>query len=169
MERSEIEHYYQTVAPKVTNYLVANGTPYAMACDIVQETFLKLWKMREEVDSVEVRVVGLIYTIARNLRNDKYRHDKFMTYKESFQEHELVDDTPVTLPSDGDYLKQRLTAALAQLPPLLREAFLLFQVSELSIREIAMQLNITESLVKVRIFRAKQKLKALLADLGALV
>lgn len=166
MDRIEIEQYYHKVAPKVTSYLVANGTPHAMACDIVQETFLKLWKMRDELDGVEARIVGLIYTIARNLRNDKLRHDKFVTFKDSFQEHELGVEAPVSHPGDEAYLKERLSAALAQLPPLLREAFLLFQVSELSIREIALQLNVTESLVKVRIFRAKQKLKELLADLG---
>lgn len=167
MDRAEIEKLYQTVAPKVTNYLVANGTPYAVACDIVQETFLRIWKMRDELEGEIARVTGLIYTIARNLRNDKARRDKFMTYKDEFKDHELVSEDTVTAGSDNDYLKQRLTAALAELPPLLREAFLLFQVSELSIREISRQLNISESLVKVRIFRAKQKLKELLADLGS--
>jgi DNA-directed RNA polymerase specialized sigma24 family protein len=47
----------------------------------------------------------------------------------------------------------------------LRDAFVLFQVSELSVREISLQLGISESLVKVRIFRAKQKLKEALSDL----
>jgi DNA-directed RNA polymerase specialized sigma24 family protein len=42
----------------------------------------------------------------------------------------------------------------------------LFQVSELSVRDISLQLGITETLVKVRIFRARQKLKSELADLG---
>lgn len=167
MDQAGIEKLYHTVAPKVTNYLVANGTPHPIACDIVQETFLRLWKMRDELECEEARVTGLIYTIARNIRNDKARHDKFMTYKDEFMEHELVSEDTVTAASDNDYLKQRLTAALAELPPLLREAFLLFQVSELSIREIAQQLNITDSLVKVRIFRAKQKLKERLADLGS--
>ena len=51
------------------------------------------------------------------------------------------------------------------MPPLLREAFLLFQLGEMSIREIAMQTGASESLVKVRIFRAKEKLQVLLKDL----
>lgn len=166
MQKSDIESLYQSIAPKVTNYLVANGTPHALACDIVQETFLRIWKMRDELEGEEGRIIGLIYTIARNIRNDKARHDKFITYKEDLKDHELVTEDNVTHTDDKAYIKKRLTAALAELPPLLREAFLLFQISELTIREIAMQLNITESLVKVRIFRAKQKLKELLADLG---
>lgn len=167
MDKTQIETLYKTLAPKVTNYLVANGTPYAAACDIVQETFLKLWKMRDEVDDDEARVSGLVHSIARNLRNDKFRHDKFMTYREEIEDHELVADETAPAPGDADYLKKRLSDALRELPPLLRESFVLFQVSELSIREIALQLGISESLVKVRIFRAKQKLKEILSDLAS--
>lgn len=167
MDKTQIETLYKTLAPKVTNYLVANGTPYSAACDIVQETFLKLWKMRDEVDDDEARVSGLVHSIARNLRNDKFRHDKFMTYREEIEDHELVADETALAPGDADYLKKRLSDALRELPPLLRESFVLFQVSELSIREIALQLGISESLVKVRIFRAKQKLKEILSDLAS--
>ena len=162
MQKVEIESLYRSLAPKVTNYLVANGTPYAAACDIVQETFLKLWSMRNDLDGCESRVSGLVYTIARNVRTDKLRHEKFMTYREEIEEHELVTDGEAPSAQDGDYLRDRLKAALAALPPLLREAFVLFQISELSVRDISLQLGISESLVKVRIFRAKQKLKAAL-------
>ena len=167
MQKAEIESLYRSLAPKVTNYLVANGLPYAAACDIVQETFLKLWKMRDDLDGDENRLSGLAHTIARNLRTDKFRRDKFMTYREQIEEHELVTASETAVADDGDYLRKRLDSALESLPPLLREAFVLFQVSELSVRDISLQLGITESLVKVRIFRAKQKLKAALSDLGA--
>jgi RNA polymerase sigma-70 factor (ECF subfamily) len=166
MEKSEMESLYGKLAPKVTNYLVANGTPYAAACDIVQETFLKLWNMRDDLDGDESRISGLVHTMARNLRTDKFRRDKFLTYREQIEEHELVTDGEVSVAGDRYYLKRRLKAALDDLPPLLREAFVLFQLSELPVREIAFQLGITESLVKVRIFRARQKLKTALSDLN---
>jgi RNA polymerase sigma-70 factor (ECF subfamily) len=159
MQKAEIESLYRSLAPKVTNYLVANGTPYEAACDIVQETFLKLWSMRDDLEADESRISGLVHTIARNLRTDKFRRDKFMTYRGQIEEDELVTEGEATSSGDGDYLRKRLQAALDALPPLLREAFLLFQVSELSVRDISLQLGIGESLVKVRIFRARQKLK----------
>ena len=164
MQQAEIESLYRSLAPKVTNYLVANGTPYAAACDIVQETFLKLWNMRDDLEGDESRISGLVHTIARNLRTDRFRRDKFMTYRERIEEHELVSDGELQISDDSDYLRKRLKAALDGLPPLLREAFVLFQVSEMPVREISLQLGITESLVKVRIFRAKQKLKVALAN-----
>lgn len=167
MEKAQIESLYKDVAPKVTSYLVANGTAYSVACDIVQETFIRIWKMREQVDDDDSRIIGLVYTIAKNIRNDKFRHDKNLMYHDEMESLGVASESAAPSPGDDDYLKKRLTAAIAELPPLLRESFLLFQVSELSIREISVQLNITESSVKVRIFRAKTKLKELLADLEA--
>jgi RNA polymerase sigma-70 factor (ECF subfamily) len=167
MQKTDIESLYRSLAPKITNYLVANGTPYAAACDIVQETFLKAWRLRDSLDGDEHRLSGLLHTIARNLRTDKFRRDRFMTYREQIEEQELVTEGAAAVPGDGDYLRRRLNAALRDLPPLLREAFVLFQVSELSVRDISQQLGIPESLVKVRVFRARQKLKASLADLQA--
>ncbi len=162
---TDIENYYKMLAPRLTGYLVAGGVPYDGACEIVQESFLKLWERRETIDDDPKCVSGLLYTIARNIRTDRYRHERFIIY-----DTDAGKDTPgqTVAPVDsGDrvYLRQRLSKALSTLPPLLREAYLLFYVSELSVREIAHQTGVTESLVKVRLFRAKEKLRSELRDL----
>ena len=58
-----------------------------------------------------------------------------------------------------------LDEAFAKLPPILRDAYTMFQVGEMSVRDIANQTGVSENLVKVRIFRAKEKLQGILADL----
>lgn len=167
-----IEAYYAELAPKLTNYLVGNGLAYADACEVVQETFLRLWKMRDTLRDDDSAVSGLVYTIARNIRNDRARHGKFEVFattvvdgEEKSIAPEQSTPPPDSMPSDVDYVRQRLVAALGTLPPVLREAYTLFQISELSIREIAAQTGVTENLVKVRIYRAKQKLQEQLKDL----
>lgn len=161
----DIESHYKTIAPKLTNYLVANGTSYALACDIVQETFLKIWKMRESVVDEPEQVSGLAYTIARNLRTDKYRKSSRETLQEEITDEDAGSVGPGASPSDTAYLRRRIVKALGELPPLLREAYTLFQVQELSIRKIAEVTGATEASVKVRIFRAKEKLQIALRDL----
>ena len=69
------------------------------------------------------------------------------------------------IPSDAEYLRKRLKEAFAKLPPVLREAYTLFQIGEMSVSEIANQTGVSENLVKVRIFRAKERLKEILSDL----
>lgn len=167
-----VEEHYRVISPGLTNYLVGNGLSYADACEVVQETFLRLWKMRETLRDDDSAVSGLVYTIARNIRNDRVRHARYEVFSADLGENEasalessLTVSSPSILPSDARYLRARLMKALSELPDVLREAYTLFQVSEMSVREIAHQTDVSENLVKVRIHRAKLKLRESLADL----
>ena len=162
-----IEDYYRALAPKLTNWLVATGSPYHDACDLVQRTFLKLWEMRDDLRDDSSAVSGLVFTIAKNLRKNAWRDGARMTYVDEIHEDAAGAVQPAASPSDAAYLRARIEKALEQIPPLLREAYTLFQIGELSIREIAHETGVSENLVKVRIHRAKQKLPPLLADLRA--
>ena len=160
-----IEEHYKAIAPKLTNWLVASGSSYHEACDIVQSVFLKIWKMRDDLHESDEEVSGLAFTIARNLRKNMARDDAHIAFVEEIKDEDAGSVNPAPLPSDAAYLRKRLSEAFAKLPPVLREVYTLFQVGEMSISEISRQTGVTESLVKVRIFRDKQKLRELLADL----
>lgn len=177
-----IEGLYRTIAPRLTNWLVASGSSYHEACDLVQSTFLKIWKMRTDLRDDESSVSGLAFTIARNLRKNLARDNARLTFVSEIRD---ADEGGEGKPQDGDgglslnasasqrddshadaeYLRKRLTEAFAKLPPILREAYTLFQIGEMSIRDISNQTGVSENLVKVRIFRAKEKLREILADL----
>ena len=177
-----IEELYRTIAPRLTNWLVASGSSYHEACDIVQSTFLKLWKMRDDLRDDECSVSGLAFTMARNLRKNIARDNARITFVGEIRDADeggdaedadgeiAVNMSAATLPrddskSDAAYLRRRLNEAFSKLPPILREAYTLFQIGEMSIHDIANQTGISENLVKVRIFRAKEKLREILADL----
>ena len=171
-----VEEHYNALAPKLAAYLMANGNDESAAADIVQETFLRLWKMRGELSEDPSQVSGLVFTIAKRLVIDRARKASHEVLQDEIRDADepsgettvTAGSTPVeapALPSDTAYLRERLRQAFAQLPPLLREAYTLFQLGELPIAEIARRINVSESLVKVRIFRAKEKLRPLLKDL----
>jgi RNA polymerase sigma-70 factor (ECF subfamily) len=161
-----IEEHYNAIAPRLTNWLVATGSSYAAACDLVQDTFAKIWKMRDDLRDSDSAVSGLAFTIARNLRKNAIRDDRHLVFSDELPETAETAAAPSgTSPSDLDYLRGRLQKAFAALPPTLCEAYTLFQIQQMSVREIALQTGVSENLVKVRIHRAKEKLKPLLADL----
>ena len=177
-----IEEQYKILAPRLTNWLVSTGSQYAEACDLVQSTFLKIWKMKDDLRDDDAEVSGLAFTIARNLRKNLARDNARLTFVADMRDPGDSDsddpaaaiDGQATAPSTGPaapaasdsaYLRQRLTEAFARLPPILREAYTMSQIGELSIREIAAKTGVSENLVKVRIFRAKEKLREILADL----
>ena len=75
-----IEELYRTTAPRLTNWLVASGSTYHEACDLVQSTFLKIWKMRDDLRDDECAVSGLAFTIARNLRKNLARDNARLAF-----------------------------------------------------------------------------------------
>ncbi len=164
-----IEKLYKDIAPRLTNWLVSTGSQYHEACDLVRNTFLKIWEMREDLRDDEDSVSGLAFTIARNLRKNLVRDNAKLTFVEEIREEDAGSEGPAELPSEvaarSAELRSRLKAAFAKLPPILCEAYTLFQIGEMSIREIANQTGVSENLVKVRIFRAKEKLQEILSDL----
>ena len=165
-----IEEHYKDVAPRLTNWLVATGSPYAEACDLVQSVFLKLWKMRDDLLDNDSAVSGLAFTMARNMRKNLVRDNSHLTFGEEIREEDAGSVNPAELQSEEEerlsVLRRKLTAAFARLPPALRETYTMFQVGGRSVREIAAATGVGESLVKVRIFRAKEKLHEILSEMG---
>ena len=156
-----IEKLYTAIAPKLTNWLVASGSDYHEACDLVQSTFLKIWNMRADLHDGEESVSGLAFTIARNLRKNLARDKARLTFVDEIREEDAGSVGPAELPEEAAAQNE----AFAKLPPILREAYTLFQIGEMSVREISNQTGVSENLVKVRIFRAKEKLQEILSDL----
>ena len=121
--------------------------------------------MRDDLHGDANDVSGLAFTIARNLRKNAVRDDARLSFVEEIKDEDAGSVGPAVSPSDSEYLRHRLAEAFSKLPPILREAYTLFQIGEMSVRDIANQTGVSENLVKVRIFRAKEKLCEILSDL----
>ena len=161
----EIEQVYREVAPKLQSYLTGNGCSYATACDIVQETFLRLWKRKDELSDDPHQVSGLVFTIARNYRNDlvrKAKHEVFGERDEDVMEEPVescgVRDTarPGEAAEESAALRRRLRASLGRMPVELLETFALSRLGKLSVRDIASGTGASEANVKVRVHRARE-------------
>ena len=163
----EIEQVYREVAPKLQSYLTGNGCSYATACDIVQETFLRLWKRKDELSDDLHQVSGLAFTIARNYRNDlarKTQHEVFGEKDEGETEERIescaVRDAarPGEAEEEGAALRRRLKSSLARMPVELLETFALSRLGKLTVKDIASGTGASEANVKVRVHRAKEML-----------
>ena len=141
----EIEEIYRQVAPKLQNDLTGSGSSYATACDIVQETFLRLWKRREDLSDDLSQVSGLVFTIARNYRNDlarKARHetlgDATGVVEEDLDPADVQGDArPGEIEEETATLKRRLRATLERMPVPLLETFAFSRRGKLSVKDIA--------------------------------
>ena len=160
----EIEHAYREVGPKIVGYLVATGTDEAAARDILHDAFARIVARGTKPGD---DLCALAFAAARNLRANRARDDSRLSIVERPEDLDkrTTDGRQATAAADVAYLRRRLDAALFSLPDALRETYTLYQIGERSVREVAELTGITENLVKVRLYRAKQALRKVLSDL----
>ena len=122
-----------------------------MAEDIVQESYEKLWKNFQNVD--EAKVKAYLFTTAYHTMIDWIRKEKRTVYSdENYWTDECCE---MNQPDLEDILKQ----AVNRLPEIQRMVLLLRDYEGYSYQEIGEITNLTESQVKVYIYRARLFLK----------
>lgn len=127
------------------------------AYDIFQETFLRFYQSAERHANLEnVRAYAL--TISRNLcLNEKKR-----LQSAAVEFDELLYNPGVTREAERTEMMELIAMALDLLPHDMREAFVLREYDGLPYQEISDMLNIKLETVKVRVFRARQKIRDIL-------
>lgn len=124
------------------------------AKDVVQSTYLKMWDKYETVALEKGK--SYLFTTAYHLILD------FLKAGKRFHgEEEIIEVSSTDNPSDFD-LSETLQWALDKLPEIQKTVVLLRDYEGYSYDEIAEIAGITESQVKVYIFRARQTLKSIL-------
>lgn len=126
------------------------------AKDLFQHTMLRVFEHRHRYR--EQNLMAWIFTIARNAcRTWEQRQRRHVTLDDSA----LVDDAAP--PSDD--VVQIVQQAILQLPDEFRVVILLRYFGDMSVKDIAASEDISESLVKVRLFRARERLSIILGPL----
>lgn len=137
----------------------------AIAADLQQDAFFRLWQARDDW-SERGSVAGYLIGVARNLAVDGHRrrqvHDRWRD--------EAARQQPPPSPAPDIVMEQRdialrVHAAIDALPERPREVFILKRDASLSYQEIAALLEISPKTVEVHMGRALRLLREALADL----
>ena len=64
------EQLYRRYAPRLTMKLISLLRDEELAGDVLQDLFIKLWEIREQIE-LEQSLRGYLYTIASNMANDQ--------------------------------------------------------------------------------------------------
>jgi len=125
--------------------------------DVVQDTFIKMWNKVGEIDYTKAR--SYLFTAAYHTMIDAIRKEKKFT---SFE------DVEYNQPSDSkEYLglKEILRDAVNRLPEIQRSVVLLRDYEGYNYEEIGEITGLSESQVKVYIYRARVFLKEYIGSL----
>lgn len=136
------------------------------ARDVVQEAYLRAWKGIDRFRG-DARFSTWMYRITANAafthleRRRRHRHETLDAVGEPAER--AVSALPEESAQSAELL-DRLSAAVRELPPKLRVVVVLRDVYDLSHAEIAEELSISESAAKVRLHRARRKLRDVLSE-----
>jgi RNA polymerase sigma-70 factor (ECF subfamily) len=135
--------------------------------DIVQDTLLKVWNNRAEMDAVS-NIEAYAMTICRNQALDLCARKERMNISLDEKAHDRTDT--YSMPPDEkmaqDEGKTLIRQTIDSLPEKQRTAMLMREIEGKTYKEIAQVMNITESDVKINIFRARKSIKEHLAKIS---
>jgi RNA polymerase sigma-70 factor (ECF subfamily) len=127
------------------------------AHDIFQDTFMRFFQSAERHVTID-NVKGYILTISRNLcLNEKKRVQAQMV-----EFDDMLYNPGLSREAERTEMLKLIAMAIELLPHDMREAFVLREYQGLPYSEITVLLNIKVETAKVRVFRARQRIKEIL-------
>lgn len=147
------------------NYLVRLSGSRDDAEDLIQETFVKVYKHIKTIDSTK-NIKSWIYTIATNTAYDYLRKRKREALVELDEEYETnAENTAYYSVSVEENIESKdVSAAIDRLDVLYKGPILLYYKDGFSYEEIAEMLSIPINTLKTRLSRAKKQLATLLVN-----
>lgn len=161
MTVSEYNKSVDLFSDGIFRFILKNIKDEDEAKDIVQDTYEKLWIKASDVSYLKVK--SYLFSTAYHTMIDKIRKNKRMTNINDYN------DYLGTYTDTYNGLNEVLDEALKQLPDVQRSVILLRDYEGYAYNEIAEITNLSESQVKVYIYRGRLALKKYIGSVEALV
>ena len=132
--------------------------------DAVQDTLFNLWRKKDKWDTIE-NLEAYCFRSVRNISLDKLalKANQTQPIPLGFDHPTGEDDIQSQIEKKEEMAE--LEELLHRLPEKQRTIFLLREIENLSYKEIALVMDITEEQVKVGLFRTRQKLRMYFEEL----
>ncbi len=156
--KNDLRSIYDQYFESIRGFLYYKCGDLDLAEDLVQETFIKVWNKKEEIQLDTVK--SLLYTIANNLLMNHFNHQSVV------REHQKTSNASISsnLASPQFVLEEKefeekLNSALAKLPDDCREVFLMNRIEKLKYKEIAERLDLSVKAIEKRMSKTLALLK----------
>lgn len=158
-----VEEYYGYIYMIVKNIKSA-GVLEEDVEEIISDVFLALWKNCANLTE-ETKVKPYLTGIAKNVLKNKYRKTK-MDFSLSDYEEQLIAPHTLEVISEEREQNEMIKDALKMLKTEEYQIFMAFYYENKKIKEIAKNLEVSESKVKVILHRVRKELKSKLRKGG---
>lgn len=159
MQHNQFNHIVDEYANRLCRFAVKLLKDKDMAKDITQDVFAKLWEQKHLVDVEKIK--SWLFTVTYRLCINALEKQNRMVYDHNFE--------GINYEPDSNDLKTVLNNSLEMLSEVQKSILLLRDYEGYNYDEIGQILNLTESQVKVYLFRARQKMKDYLKDIDLVI
>jgi RNA polymerase sigma-70 factor (ECF subfamily) len=144
------------LSPALLRFFRFNSASREQAEDLLQETWLKIHRMRHSYRPGE-RVLPWVYAIAHHVRIDSYRRTRRIAAHET-----LTEALPEPAGPNAGFDAVQFESLVAALPDPQREVISMLKVSGMTVEEVARATSSTVGAVKLKAHRAYERLRELL-------
>lgn len=153
---------------RVFRNLWAAGAPSSEAEDLTAMTFLELWRRRDAVRFVDGSLLPWLLVTAHNvLRNAARARRRHRAFLAKLPPPALAPDPAGQVAESHSSTVERVRVLMASASADDRALLAMTALDDLTIREAASALGLSESATKMRLSRLKARLRDGLADTGA--
>lgn len=155
--REAFTHLYHRYSIRLYENLLPLVKSPAIAEEIIQDLFVKVWEKRDSIQ-IEGSMVNYLYRIGENLVYDFFRH--------AAQDRKLKEQLAYYLNTDGlstdldpGQREELLARAIEQLPPQRQRIFRLCKLEGKSYQEVSQQLGVSVATINDHIVKATKAIQ----------
>lgn len=164
-DKAALAALFNHFGPRIKSMMLKLGSSEALAEDLVQETFVSVWRKAAMYSQQRGAASTWIFTIARNLRIDQLRRQSNKPY-EDLDTINMASDAPLgSSLVEQNQIIARVTIALKALPVEQQEVVRLSFIHDMPHAQIAETIGIPLGTVKSRLRLAYERLRPMLEDL----
>lgn len=166
----EFDKYYYETYQDILTFVVCNCSNIEDVKDIVQNTYLALYKKLEKKEVIN-NPESYIKIIAKHKISDYYRFKyktKLVSLFSNYQNKDLIDTIPANIDIENMILKKdtlnKAWKYIKKKKSIIAKIFYLYYYNNSSINEIAAILNLSQSNVKHYLYRTIEELNIYLKE-----
>jgi len=163
-DRKAFDIVYNQWVGYVYNFINKILFDKSLSEDLTQDLFMKLWDNRDKINP-ELNFQAWLFTIARNL---VYQEGRRMIlgsiYAENAQKTESAEGNTTEEMTDYYFTSNGVNHLIDKLPPARKRIYLMNKHQGLSVKEIALQLGLSEKTVETQLYNANKFMRSHLKD-----
>ena len=158
-ERQALNILYNRYGVALYNFLSRYTGRRELAQDLLQETFIRVWRSAHTYRFKAGSCSAWLYAIARNLARSELVKKQYSIATVAVEDAGLTSEERPDLQAEEGDQREQIRSALQTLSPELREVIVMKHYQYLKFREMAGITGIPEGTLKARYHRAVDKLR----------